>query len=320
MGFRRTFHDPRPRRLRDAIDVERSRVALRTSGSPSGDAALEQAGEALTLATEAHKRRDVESGWAHVHQARRLQVELFEQSEVTTGAKHLEAELAGGEFYGWRRIAIEGLLAQVLAVGGDGWSKSPGDRKAALAEAWTIRNDSLAKGDLDLAITRRYQAILICVALAILLATVIGSGFVNPDFVDGVDEWWVALAAALAGALGGSTSALQRTTRRGTTSVYRKHGTLLSALSRPVVGAIAGITVFLAVRAGATQPSDEQVAYVLLVSFGAGFAERLVVRDPREELAVQAAAPTPGTSTVLPTDEPMGEPGPTAASARAATS
>ena len=78
---------------------------------------------------------------------------------------------------------------------------------------------------------------------------------------------------------------------------------LLAALSRPVIGAIGGMTVFLAVRAGATQTSEEQVAYVMLVSFGARFFERLVVRDPREELALQSAAPSAAASAVLPTHD-----------------
>ena len=172
-------------------------------------------------------------------------------------------------------------MIQVLAASNGKWSKNSDERTAALAEAWELRNESLANRDFDSALTRRYQAILICVALAILIIAVFGSAFVNPELSEGVEEWWVALASALAGALGGSASALQRTTRRGTTSTAIKVGYLLSALSRPVIGAIGGITVFLAVRAGATQTSEEQVAYVLLVSFGAGFFERLVVRDPR---------------------------------------
>ena len=47
------------------------------------------------------------------------------------------------------------------------------------------------------------------------------------------------------------------------------------------------MTVLLAVRAGITQTNtatEQQVAYLLLLAFGAGFSERLVVRDPREEV------------------------------------
>jgi hypothetical protein len=142
---------------------------------------------------------------------------------------------------------------------------------------------------MDVALLRRYQAILLSIALAILVAALAGSVVANPAFSDGVEKWWVALAAALSGALGGITSALQRTARRSTERVPQKIGSMGSSLSRPVIGAVAGTTVFLAVRAGMTQPSEQQVAYLLLVAFGARFAERLVVRDPRDEATDRAA-------------------------------
>ena len=108
--------------------------------------------------------------------------------------------------------------------------------------------------------------------------------------------------AALAGALGGITSALQRTARRSVERVPERLGSLVSSLSRPAIGAIAGVTVFLAVRAGVTQTaSEQQVAYLLLLAFGAGFTERLVVRDPREEVADRSARiETPPVPTSAP--------------------
>jgi hypothetical protein len=122
--------------------------------------------------------------------------------------------------------------------------------------------------------------------MVILIGTLVGAGFTNPEFEEGADAWWAATGAALAGALGGITSALQRTARRSVERVPERLGSLVSSLSRPAIGAIAGVTVFLAVRAGVTQTaSEQQVAYLLLLAFGAGFTERLVVRDPREEVA-----------------------------------
>ena len=100
---------------------------------------------------------------------------------MTAGGKHIEAELAAGQFPGWRGKAIEAQVIQVLAASNGKWSKNSDERTAALAEAWELRNESLANRDFDSALTRRYQAILICVALAILIIAVFGSAFVNPE-------------------------------------------------------------------------------------------------------------------------------------------
>jgi len=156
-----------------------------------------------------------------------------------------------------------------------------------LAGALRTRHDSYSTEYQNVHLVRRYQAILLTVAVLILLCALIGSVFANPAFDSGIDKWWVVLGAALSGALGGITSALQRTTRRSVARIPERLGSLVASLSRPIIGAIAGMTVLLAVRAGITQTNsatEQQVAYLLLLAFGAGFSERLVVRDPREEV------------------------------------
>ena len=314
MGLASTFRDPRPRRLNDAIEVTKLQIALRKSNLANGqhkvdaEAILDKADEALTKAAEACGERDIDSGFAFVNLARQLQIPLYDPIEVLA-AKNLEAEMVTGRFPGWRGKAIEAQLTQVLATLNGNWCKTFDQRRAGLAEAWRsatncgeerlrFGSDASLPGDPGLRRPRHIDCR--CHLL----------GIRQPRTQQGRPGVVVVLAAALAGALGGSTSALQRTTRRGTTGTPTKVGYLLSALSRPVVGAIGGITVFLAVRGCATQTTDEQVPYVLLVSFGAGFFERLVVRDPRNELAIQSAAPTPGTAVVLPDQDAAASPPP----------
>jgi hypothetical protein len=199
--------------------------------------------------------------------------------------------MSSPKFAGWRRAAILSHLEPVLRMDDKGKpALGLDERRAWLIEVERNRNEVYANEYRNVAITRRYQAILLVIAMVILVGTLIGAAFTNPEFEEGADAWWAATGAALAGALGGITSALQRTARRSVERVPERLGSLVSSLSRPAIGAIAGVTVFLAVRAGVTQTaSEQQVAYLLLLGFGAGFTERLVVRDPREEVADRSA-------------------------------
>lgn len=306
-SFRSVFRDPGPRRLVDAIEVERSRLGAReTSDRPVPN--WQRAAVAhLTDAERAVRAGDVGRGWTLVHLVHRLQVNGYTMAELVTEAMYVQQELSSGKFSPWRRQAIASQLALVTAAGPTTEGSPPGTpgapladpqqptidtRRTALIEALKTRDECYAGDYYDLTLVRRYQAILLVIALAILIGALAGSVFTNPRFDEGVAERWTAVGAALSGALGGITSALQRTTRRYTERIPQKIGSLVSSLSRPVIGAIAGVSVFLAVRAGLTQPSEQQVAYLLLVSFGAGFAERLVVRDPREESAARATGST----------------------------
>jgi hypothetical protein len=280
------LRDPQPERLQEAIQLAGSTLAVRLGGDRTPPPWYLEARAALDHASEACEARQLERGWALVHRARELEVLAFANADVTAEATTLAAEISSPWFGGWRREAIADHLGQVLAKGTDGrWALPLAERRTWLLQALRTRDEGFSNQYRNLALVRRYQAILLLAALGILVCALVGAAFANPEFGGGVETWWAALGAALSGALGGIASALQRITRRNGERIPERLGSLVASLSRPVIGGIAGVTVFLAVRAGITQTNEQQVAYLLLVSFGAGFAERLVVRDPREEVA-----------------------------------
>jgi hypothetical protein len=286
------LRDPQPERLGEAIQLTVSSLAVRVDHRDP-PAWYVEARTALEHAGEARDAHELDRGWALVHRARELEVLAFAHAEVTAEATTLAAEVLDPGFRGWRREAILDHLREVLAKDADGrWALTLAERRTWLVQALRTRSEGFSNQYRNVALLRRFQAILLLVAMAILTCTLVGSAFANPEFEEGAAEWWAALGAALSGALGGIASALQRTTRRSGDRIPERLGSVVAALSRPVIGAIAGVTVFLAVRAGVTQTTEEQVAWLLLVSFGAGFSERLVVRDPREDAADRRPAPS----------------------------
>ncbi|HYN32863.1 MAG TPA: NUDIX domain-containing protein [Ilumatobacteraceae bacterium] len=300
----RTLRDPQRERLAEEISVTRLRLcATHDLSAAQPPRWLFAAIGALDDAAAAAAAGAVDRGWALVHLAHELEVASYDHVAITAQATAILAELASPKFSGWRRAALCSQLRPVMSVDRKGLhTLGLAERRAWLAEAVRNRNEVYSNEYRNVAITRRYQAILLIIAMVILVGTLVGAAFANPVFEEGANSSWAAVAAALSGALGGITSALQRTARRSAERIPERLGSLVSSLSRPTIGAIAGVTVFLAVRAGVTQTaSEQQVAYLLLLAFGAGFTERLVVRDPREELADRSARiEATGTTGVLP--------------------
>ena len=232
---------------------------------------------------------EYDDGWALLHRAHEFEVQAFsrEQCDAEAGDVRLEAS---SKLTGWRR----GAVLELLAV--DSWSKASDDmRKVRLADALRIRHESFANEYRDVAILRRYQAILVLMATPIL--AVLAAGFIV--FVDQLgpsaplQRWWVAAGTILLGALGGITSALQRVTCQGPrTCVPLRLSALVGSLSRPVIGAIAGLTVYLGALAGLLVPNDNPVPFALLAAFGSGFTERLVVRRGDDTDQAASAGPS----------------------------
>jgi 8-oxo-dGTP diphosphatase len=310
----RVRRSPQRERLAEGISMSRSRLAAdHGPASASSPAWLAEAYDALDDAEQALRRDEVDRGWGFVHLVEEFEVRDFDHLAVSVRAATVRAEVASGKFAGWRRAAILLQLEPVLLVDAENHpTRGLEERRARLIEALQNRNEAHSNEYRNIAITRRYQATLLWIAIAILVGALVGATFSNSRFEDGADEGWVAVGAALSGALGGIASALQRTSRRSIERIPERIGSWGSSLSRPAIGAIAGVTVFLAVRAGVTQTAtQQQVAYLLLLAFGAGFTERLVVRDPREDVPrddpvpvptvpIPASPPSPPTAPVTP--------------------
>jgi hypothetical protein len=106
--------------------------------------------------------------------------------------------------------------------------------------------------------------------------------FLAREYVDDpgndVGQTWVLLSAVVAGVLGSITSALQRLASDPRASRVADMGSFTSTLTRPFIGAVAALTVFLAVYGGLLNlEGGNDVAILILASFAAGFTERLIV-------------------------------------------
>jgi len=291
-------------RLEESLQTTRSDLELVHGINGKKPEWLSQAEDSLRQAEAALADGHFDRGWGLLHRSRELEVHSFDNIRITSEATTICSEVLSGKFTAWRRADIFRHLNQVLAFNTQtsDWLLPLRERRVWLAAAMRTRNEAYSNANEDSALVRRYQAVLLTVAVLILLGALVGSVFANPNLASGVDKWWVVLGAALSGALGGITSALQRTTRRPITRVNDRLGSLVHSLSRPIIGAIAGMTVLLAVRAGITQTnsaSEQQVAYVLLLGFGAGFSERLIVRDPREDIANSSEVAAQALPTTL---------------------
>ena len=322
MGVLTISREIRHDRVQEAIQTTRSELGLLSHGKGGRPAWLSQAEASLRDAEDAVATGDIDRGWGLVHRSEELSVHGYDSVRVTSEATTVGSELLSGKFTAWRQADIRRHLDHVLALNPqkDGWLLPLDQRRAWLIGAMRTRHEGYSNAYEDVALVRRYQAVLLAIAALILLGALAGSVAVNPSPTSGVDKWWMVLGAALGGALGGITSALQRTTRRSITRIPERLGSLVNSLSRPIVGAIGGVTVLLAVRAGITQTnnaSQQQAAYVLLLAFGAGFSERLVVRDTRSdtansnEVAARAAPPVVTTALDAGSLDRAGSPDPT---------
>jgi 8-oxo-dGTP pyrophosphatase MutT (NUDIX family) len=273
------------------VAIERARIEQLGKGVyPDDEPDWLVAAERCLDAAESHLRaEEYDDGWALLHRAHEFEVQAFSRERCDAEASDVRLE-ASSKLTGWRR----GAVLELLAV--ESWSKASDDmRKVRLADALRIRHESFANEYRDVAILRRYQAILVLMATPVL--AVLAAGFIV--FVDQLgpsaplQRWWVAAGTILLGALGGITSALQRVTRQGPrTRVPLRLSALVGSLSRPVIGAIAGLTVYLGALAGLLVPNDNPVPFALLAAFGSGFTERLVVRRGDDTDQAASAGPS----------------------------
>jgi 8-oxo-dGTP diphosphatase len=280
LGWRRWrawFVPVHPTRGNLTVAIERARIErLGTRMNASQTQDLRVVADRFLDAAESHlDAKEYDDGWALLHRAHEFEVQGFSRSQCDAEASDVRIE-ASDKLAGWRRKAV----LKRLAV--DSWDRAEVDeRRVRLADALRIRHEWYANEYRDVAILRRHQAILLLMAVPLIILLVIWfiafADRLGPSAP--LDLWWVAAGAILLGALGGITSALQRVTRQGPrTRVPLRIGAFVGSLARPVVGAIAGLTVYLGALAGILVPNDNPVPFALLAAFGSGFTERLVVR------------------------------------------
>jgi hypothetical protein len=276
-GVRELIRNPQGARLQAEIDV--------------AQAAGEQS-DLLTLAEAAYRRRAYDEGWRALERHQLARIQQLSDTERAAMSYTLRARATGEKWTKWRADAVVGLLDKYDNGSGDA------DRAAWLQTAQEMASGSDGTSYRSLHLLRRYQTLLLLtslVPLALLLWGVIAFSDANAN---DLSAWWVGPGAALAGALGGIISALQRSTKVSTNGpVPARFESFVASLSRPMIGAVAGLTVYFALRAGISVPEDHAVAYLMLYAFGAGFSERLIVRNADDENAPAQGQPAPADDT-----------------------
>ncbi len=154
-------------------------------------------------------------------------------------------------------------------------------------EALVVRYGYSGNTYTSLAITAHRRLWLMLLGLVVLGAVLFGiaqapdldpqpTGDLPPSSV--LAPVWVPLTMACLGALGSVVSAIQRLAVDPLTGpVPAQLGSFTATVTRPLIGAVAALTVFLAARGGLAVPEAHPVPLLLLAAFTAGLTERLVV-------------------------------------------
>ena len=249
-----------PQRARLATEVRDLGARLDAAGAAPD---VELARVYHSLARDAHGRGDVDEGWHFAYRTAEALVRTMDDETLMAEASDLAAEVeAPGKFTTWRAHAIRSHLELVSDP-----SQSDERRRVEFEAALRVRHMEYENVYRRLGILRRHQAILLIIgtpALLVVLVLVV----VQPDWS------WIVVASAFIGVVGAVVSAAERSTRLAGSRIPTQLSSTVASLSRIPIGAVAGLTVWLA--ASATQSGAENVYYVLITGFAAGFSERLV--------------------------------------------
>jgi hypothetical protein len=267
----------------------------------------------LACAVQAYEGRNANLGWGFIHRFRETETLLLTRAELDAVAVSLAAECSGEKIPGWRGDAIRGLLQRMHnspypvvpsaeSVTGTRQPITHDDRdgqplqnaeallghdaqllRAALAD----RNGYFGNTYTGVAVTSHRRLWLL--VLGMLLFAVVGVLLsqlsdldpqppANGTASDVLADPWIALTMVTLGALGSVVSAIQRLAVDPLTGpIPAQLGSFTATVTRPLIGAVAALTVFLAASGGLAVPEQHPVPLLLLAAFTAGLTERLVV-------------------------------------------
>jgi hypothetical protein len=299
-----------------ACAAQRVRHERRPHGSPTpggADAALtcRLIDEYLGCAAAAYTQGAADRGWGFLHRVRETETLLLDRSELDAVAVALAAECDGEKIPGWRRDAVQGLLQRmhvppypVLAGAQPAPDAEPApavvdaipgaDAEARLhwdarlvREALVDRDEHFGNTYASLSITahrRLWLLVVGAVLLVVVLAAMSRVGDLDPPVgaaespSDVLVHAWVPLIMVALGALGSVVSAIQRLAVNPLTGpIPAQLGSFTATATRPLIGGVAALTVFLAALGGLAIPEQHPVPLLFLAAFTAGLTERLVV-------------------------------------------
>ena len=190
----------------------------------------------LTDAANAAKEGKINAGWAHVFEADRVAVAALSVEELGALADTLREEVRE-KLSGWRQLSA-------LRVLGD-----PGTRAtiAGVQSAMRTRDENSSNVHHKSDLVARHLMI-IGGLLFVGLGATLGVAFAKvPPLGDLADQFvW----ASLLGALGGLLSAAWSLTHSGKRKIPEQVMQWPITLMRPIIGAAAGLSVFLLLKAG----------------------------------------------------------------------
>jgi hypothetical protein len=254
---------------------------------------------AEAILDRAEETSDVDAKWLFVYRAREILIWAMDRDEIDAAVCSLRAlATRPGDVMGGRLDAVLALLDELDHALAD---HEDSRARKLLAEATRLRYDGYSNDYRRLTITRHHQAVLLFSGVPILFAVVWLLAYAT-DHSQNLDGNWArggqaCVACVAVGTLGALTSAAQRSTQVKGHRVHEQLASSVNSLSRVPLGAVAGLTVWL--FSLATSDGQLNAPNMLLIAFGAGFAERLVVQTAGvvDTVASQQTLITPDTPT-----------------------
>jgi hypothetical protein len=285
--------------LREQIPFQCSRSPEDSTCNPSWARHMRKSLDAADKACQAHRPA---SGWVHLHNAEEWRVEGLTSDELLAMSLSLERELVKEVTTDDRIAAAYDLVRQtsyrrlpLTSAGGQPANDSAEDppkrqtdtpdadnlmecNRALIRKAVELRGQYEDQRHLAMEVAAARRLFLLSIGIVFLfVAFAIARKHVGEP-VTGVGHPWVVASAVVAGALGSITSAIQRLASDPHAVASLNPGSFTSTLTRPFIGSIAALTVFLAVDGGVLNlEGSEDIPVLILASFAAGFTERLIV-------------------------------------------
>jgi len=251
-------------RLDAAIETFSKEMFVQSSPTDAQRDAVEQAVE---CARQSFKHNKLQAGWGFLGAARRLELLTLTPEALRARAAALAQE-ASEKLGSWRQPTAAELLPN---------ERQGLDDASLCARVWLVQ--SLLDGHSDNQYFKQeivWEAVRVLLWELVALVIVALIALTVPELRPPSE--WPLLHVALFGAIGACFSGIRSLSARNKSKIPDAVLSTGLTLTRPVIGAAAGIIVFLALKSGIVSVANDSVAAILTLAFAAGFSESLVVR------------------------------------------
>jgi hypothetical protein len=265
--FAGLLDSPERMRLRTEVVLLRHATGRPTQVTPAnseeGRARAESIRSLLAHAEDSALAGNIDEGWKHFHQARRLHIADFTPAELDALRATL-ADESREKLTNWRGVAVQNLLALNTLEG--------------LLKAQCCVDEHADNAYFRNRLLRRQMSIISCVLVVALIALIgqllsmeavpLENGVALTPTAIGLAMTLGAIAACLSALIGfSSVSTDQR--------IPERSANVLITLTRPLIGAASGLAGLLAVHSKLVNLPISGVGWI--VPFVFGFSERVVL-------------------------------------------